>query len=87
MRADDETYIVDSPGFTSLSLDFLQSEELEKYFREFKPYLNKCRFNDCRHLQEPDCAVKEQIGKDITKNDMTVLYHYMKNLNKGDNKK
>lgn len=67
LRADDETYIVDSPGFTSLSLDFLQSEELEKYFREFKPYLNKCRFNDCRHLQEPDCAVKEQIGKDINK--------------------
>lgn len=33
LRADEETYIVDSPGFTSLSLDFLQSEELEKYFR------------------------------------------------------
>ena len=67
LRADEETYIVDSPGFTSLSLDFLQSEELENYFREFKPYLNKCRFNDCRHLQEPDCAVKEQVGKDINK--------------------
>ena len=67
LRADEETYIVDSPGFTSLSLDFLQSEELENYFREFKPYLNKCRFNDCRHSQEPDCAVKEQVGKDINK--------------------
>ncbi len=66
LRADDETYIVDSPGFTSLSLDFLQAEDLENYFREFKPYINKCRFNDCRHLQEPDCAVKEQIGKNIS---------------------
>lgn len=67
LRADNETYIVDSPGFTSLSLDFLESEDLEKYFREFQPYLNKCRFNDCRHLQEPDCAVKEQIGNTINR--------------------
>lgn len=67
LKADDETFIVDSPGFTSLSLDFLKPEELEKYFREFQPYLDKCRFNDCRHLQEPDCAVKEQIGKTINK--------------------
>lgn len=67
LRADNETYIVDSPGFTSLSLDFLEPEDLEKYFREFQPYLNKCRFNDCRHLQEPDCAVKEQIGNTINR--------------------
>lgn len=81
LRADEETYIVDSPGFTSLSLDFLQSEELENYFREFKPYLNKCRFNDCRHLQEPDCAVKEQVGKDINKeryDSFVLLYEELK---------
>lgn len=65
LEAGDNTYIVDSPGFTSLSLDFMSSEELPYYFREFKPYLGKCYYNDCIHINEPDCAVKEQIGINI----------------------
>lgn len=62
----DETYIVDSPGFTSLSLDFLKADDIQHYFREFDKYLGECRFIDCAHIAEPDCAVKQHIGEDIS---------------------
>ncbi len=66
LQAETDTYIVDSPGFTSLELNFLEADELHNYFKEFKPYEGKCRFNDCRHIAEPDCAVKEMVGKTIS---------------------
>lgn len=62
----EDVYIVDSPGFTSLNLDFLKAEDIQRYFREFKPYIGHCRFADCAHIAEPDCAVKEKIGEDIS---------------------
>ena len=63
---DNDNYIVDSPGFTSLSLDFMDYTELQHYFREFEPYLGQCRFIDCAHIAEPDCAVKAHIGEEIS---------------------
>lgn len=65
LEAWENTYIVDSPGFTSLSMEFLQ-HNLDIYFKEFKPYLNHCKFNDCKHIHEPDCAIKQQIDKNIS---------------------
>ena len=67
LNMDNNIFIVDSPGFTSLTLDYIEAEEIQYYFREFNPYLGLCRFIDCAHISEPDCAVKEQIGKDISK--------------------
>lgn len=67
LNMDNNVFIVDSPGFTSLSLDYIDAEDIQYYFREFDPYLGLCRFIDCAHISEPDCAVKEQIGKDISK--------------------
>ena len=66
LNMDNDNYIVDSPGFTSLSLDFMDSTDLQHYFREFEPYLGQCRFIDCAHIAEPDCAVKEHIGEGIS---------------------
>jgi ribosome biogenesis GTPase len=66
LEAGNDTYIVDSPGFTSLSTEFLSAEELQDYFKEFKPYLGNCYYNDCVHIHEPNCAVKEQVGKTIS---------------------
>lgn len=66
LHMEDETYIVDSPGFTSLSLDFLNADDIQHYFREFDKYLGECRFIDCAHIAEPDCAVKQHIGEDIS---------------------
>ncbi len=62
-----DTYIVDSPGFTSLSLDFIQEDKLDYYFKEFKQFLGKCKFSNCKHIHEPNCLIKEQIDKNISK--------------------
>ncbi len=55
-------YIADTPGFTSLTVDDIPKNELQNYFIEFNDFIGKCRFNDCIHINEPDCAVKEQVG-------------------------
>lgn len=63
------TYLMDTPGFTSLSLPDLEKEELRNYYDEFLPYQDACRFLGCAHVHEPDCAVKNALeqGK-ISKN-------------------
>ncbi|HWU81853.1 MAG TPA: ribosome small subunit-dependent GTPase A [Methylophilaceae bacterium] len=49
--------LIDSPGLQEFGLYHLSIEQLEHAFIEFRPYLGKCRFNDCRHHKEPDCAI------------------------------
>lgn len=49
--------LIDSPGLQEFGLNHLNIEELEHAFIEFRPYLGNCRFNNCKHLHEPDCAV------------------------------
>ena len=61
----EKSYIVDSPGFTSLFLNHIPSEKLQYHFREFEDFNHKCYYNGCIHINEPDCAVKEQIGETI----------------------
>ena len=56
---DDNTFFCDTPGFTSLEVPAMACEELASCFPEFRPYLHTCRFPDCAHLHEPDCAVQE----------------------------
>lgn len=61
-----DTYIIDTPGFSSLGLDFILDERnLSDYFIEFEQYADKCKFLDCMHINEPQCAVKDEIGKSI----------------------
>lgn len=62
---DKETNIIDTPGFTSLELDFLQDEaELNDYIKEFNQHKSKCRFSSCMHINEPDCEIKRQLEKE-----------------------
>lgn len=57
----EQGYLVDSPGFSNVSFPF-DKHQLAGYFKEFQPYLGACRFGDCSHLNEPDCAIKAQVG-------------------------
>ncbi len=59
-------YIADSPGFTSLYVTHIEMEQLQHYFKEFAPFIGKCRFNGCSHTHEPDCEVTAHIGKEIS---------------------
>ena len=57
-----ESFVLDSPGFSSLNLDFVEDEyEVKNYFREIKKYGLKCNFISCLHDQEPNCAVKDMV--------------------------
>ena len=53
-----DTYIMDTPGFSSLYTNEFEKEELKFYFTEFAPFEGKCRFQGCDHVHEPGCAVK-----------------------------
>lgn len=60
----DETYIADTPGFASLDVmmtNSIEKEQLQYDFTEFSPFLGLCRFHDCAHLKEPDCAVRAAV--------------------------
>ncbi|WMI80423.1 ribosome small subunit-dependent GTPase A [Anaerotignum sp. MB30-C6] len=65
IRISGNSYIVDSPGFTSLFLNHIPSEKLQYYFKEFEPFVHECYYNGCVHINEPDCAVKAEIGRVI----------------------
>ena len=57
-----DSYFLDTPGFSSLYLQGIAYEELRDYFYEFQEYEPECRFQGCMHLSEPDCAVKEAVA-------------------------
>ena len=57
------TFLMDTPGFTSLDLERLNPETLKEDFPEFREYAPLCRFRECRHDREPDCAVKAAVSE------------------------
>lgn len=63
IAADENTYLVDTPGFSSLYTFDIKKEELKEYYEEFIECNRECRFLGCLHYKEPDCAVKEQVEK------------------------
>ncbi len=60
---DEDTYILDTPGFSSLKLFDVDRYSLKDCYSEFDPYRGQCRFLDCMHVNEPDCRVKEAVDK------------------------
>lgn len=64
---DDDTYFVDTCGFSMLETVDIPPENLRLYFDDLEEYRKECRFNMCTHIDEPDCAVKLHVGKEIGK--------------------
>ena len=70
-RLGENTYVADTPGFSSFDtdqMDVILKENLQYAFPDFGAYIGKCRFDDCSHRKEPDCAVRAaleagQIGR------------------------
>jgi len=58
---DEGGFVADMPGLRSLSLWDTEPEELDGYFPEIRGLVADCRFNDCSHINEPDCAVKQAV--------------------------
>ncbi|QDX81133.1 ribosome small subunit-dependent GTPase A [Denitratisoma sp. DHT3] len=61
-RIDDDSRIIDSPGLQEFGLAHLDRHGIESGFREFRPHLGQCRFRDCHHRAEPDCALKNAVA-------------------------
>lgn len=57
------TFIIDSPGIKELGLADMEKEEISHYFPEMRERLNECRFNNCQHINEPGCAVKDAVSE------------------------
>ena len=55
--------IIDTPGIREFGLMHITKQELSHYFPEMRKALNNCRFNNCLHLNEPDCAVKQAVAE------------------------
>ena len=80
------TYIMDTPGFSSLSLFDMEKEDLPECYPEFAEYTDDCRFRGCAHINEPVCGVKKalQEGKisKVRYENYTLLYEELKNKKK-----
>ncbi len=61
----EDTYIMDTPGFSSLVLDDISKEELKDYYPEFVLYEEKCKFQGCSHIHEPICGIKQAVEEGI----------------------
>lgn len=62
----EDGYLADTPGFSALDTEQVESidkEELPSCFREFTPYIGRCRFVGCAHYREPDCAVRAAVDR------------------------
>ena len=59
----EDTYLVDTPGFTSLWVQDIEADRLHYYYPEFARWEPDCRFHGCIHVNEPDCAVKAALSR------------------------
>ncbi len=57
----DNGYIADTPGFSTFTIEEIESEDLCYYFKEFKQYLPNCEYTDCEHIKEQNCGIKKAI--------------------------
>ena len=57
----ENSYIADTPGFSTFEINEISKENLCHYFVEFVPYLDKCEFQGCSHIKEENCGVKEAL--------------------------
>ncbi len=61
LSIDENSKIVDTPGFSNLKFDFILPTEVDELFDEIKKYKHLCKFKDCLHIQEVDCGVIQNI--------------------------
>ena len=81
-----DTYILDTPGFSSLGLFGLEKEQLAGYYPEFVPFEKYCRFGGCSHISEPVCGIKAAVAEgeipQIRYENYCLLYDELKNQRK-----
>lgn len=69
--------LIDSPGVRSFRLGAIERTDLERGFREFLPHLGRCRFADCRHDREPDCAIRAAVEAGLIAPERLANFHHL----------
>ena len=72
---DADSHLIDSPGLQEFGLGHLDRHEIENAFPEFRPYLGQCRFRDCHHNREPDCALIAAVNAEKIDKTRFSTYH------------
>lgn len=85
-RMEADSYIFDTPGFSSLEIPDMEKEDLRFFFPEFSEYEGKCRFLGCIHENEPDCSVKQAVKEGLIRKERyesyLLLFHELKEREK-----
>lgn len=88
---DSGTYVIDTPGFTSLEMRDVTADTLMQYYPEFTEYEPLCRFGGCSHIAEPDCGVKDAVAEgkisQVRYDNYKVLWEELKNMRTDYSKK
>lgn len=74
-----DSYIADTPGFSTFDITEIDKKDLANYFKEFKQYIGKCEFADCKHIKEENCAIKNAVKEGFISSDR---YERFVNLSK-----
>ena len=82
----ENTFLMDTPGFSSMYLPEFEKEDLKNCYPEFLPYSGDCRFLGCSHTHEPDCAVKQALEEGrispVRYENYKYLYHELEQAKK-----
>jgi ribosome small subunit-dependent GTPase A len=86
MFVEKDTYIMDTPGFSSLYTEGIEAVDLKEYFPELATFTGKCRFHMCNHISEPGCLVKDAVSNGtispIRYNNYVMIYKELKEKRK-----
>jgi len=58
---DENSYIVDTPGFSTFEITEIEAKDLDKYFKEFQNEIEGCRYVGCTHIKEQECGIKDAL--------------------------
>lgn len=81
-KLDKETYIADTPGFSTFNIEEILYKDLDKYFTEFEQFIKNCEFVGCTHIKETNCGIKEALKNheisDSRYNNYVKIYEFLK---------
>ncbi len=60
-KIDENSYIADTPGFSTFDINEIEKKDLAKYFKEFNQYIAYCEYGDCSHIKEENCGIKKAL--------------------------
>ena len=84
----EDSFVLDTPGFSSFELPDIEATDLENYYIEFEEYIPYCKFKGCAHVNEPECGVKKALEEGIISSERyknyVAMYEELKKIKKWD---